>query len=149
MGEVPYPLDIEKVLKCPIPSECFMFKSAMAPFCLTFELVGGGKFTFIYKNGDDLRQDQLILGFFVLMDKLLKQVNLDYRLTPYQALACSKSDGFVEYVPSTKTFQSVVLKDYLQELIKKHPETAMENYIFSTSGYCAITYFFMIGDRHL
>jgi phosphatidylinositol 3-kinase len=111
--------------------------------------VGGGKFGFIYKNGDDLRQDQLILGFFVLMDKLLKQVNQDYKLTPYQALACSKSDGFVEFVPNTKTFQSVVLKNYLQELIKKHPETAMENYIFSTAGYCAITYFFLIGDRHL
>lgn len=32
---------------------------------------------------------------FGLMDNLLKKVNQDYKLTPYQALACSKSDGFV------------------------------------------------------
>jgi phosphatidylinositol kinase/protein kinase (PI-3 family) len=67
----------------------------MAPFKLTFQLTNGNKYSFIYKNGDDLRQDQLILGFFALMDKLLKQVNQDYKLTPYQALVCSKSDGFV------------------------------------------------------
>lgn len=90
-----YPLDIEKVLKCPIITECSIFSSAMAPFRLTFELTTGGKYGFIYKNGDDLRQDQLILGLFALMDKLLKQVNQDYKLTPYQALACSKSDGYV------------------------------------------------------
>lgn len=121
----------------------------MAPFRLTFELVKGGKYGFIYKNGDDLRQDQLILGMFALMDKTLKGVNQDYRLTPYQALACTKYDGYVEFVPHTKTFQSVVLKDYLAQLIKKKSETVMENYIFSIAGYCAITYFFMIGDRHL
>lgn len=91
----------------------------MAPFRLTFELVDGGKYGFIYKNGDDLRQDQLILCLFALMDKILKGVNQDYKLTPYQALACSRSDGFVEFVPKTKTFQSVSLKDHLQSLIKK------------------------------
>jgi phosphatidylinositol 3-kinase len=36
---------------------------------------------------------------FALMDRLLKGVNQDYRLTPYKALACSRSDGFVEFVP--------------------------------------------------
>lgn len=97
----------------------------MAPFRLTFELADGGKYGFIYKNGDDLRQDQLILGMFALMDKTLKGVNQDYRLTPYQALACTKSDGFVEFVPRTKTFQSIVLKDYLMQLIKKKSETVM------------------------
>ena len=33
------------------------------------------------------------------MDRLLKNVNQDYRLTPYKALACSRSDGYVEFVP--------------------------------------------------
>lgn len=88
-------------------------------------MVNGGKYGFIYKNGDDLRQDQLILGMFALMDKILKRVNQDYKLTPYQALACSRSDGFVEFVPRTKTFQSISLKEYLQQIIKKKSESAM------------------------
>ena len=61
MGLINFPLEIGIILKAPIPNECSIFSSAMAPFRLTFELAGGGKYTFIYKNGDDLRQDQLIL----------------------------------------------------------------------------------------
>lgn len=83
------------------------------------------------------------------MDKILKGVNQDYKLTPYKALACSKSDGYVEFVPKTKTFQDVNLKDYIQNLIKIKSEQVMENYVFSNAGYCAMTYFFIIGDRHL
>ena len=82
------------------------------------------------------------------MDKILKGVNQDYKLTPYQTLACSKVDGFVEFVGRTRTFQGTELKDYVQQLVKKKPES-MDNYVFSTAGYCAMTYFFIIGDRHL
>ena len=83
------------------------------------------------------------------MDRLLKGVNQDYRLTPYKALACSRSDGYVEFVPETKTFQSIILKEYLTQLIQEKSPLVMENYVFSCAGYCAITYFFGIGDRHL
>lgn len=121
----------------------------MAPFKLAYETSTGDRYDFMYKNGDDLRQDQLILEMFSLMDKLLKGVNQDYKLTPYKALACSKSDGFVEFVPRTRTFQDTNLKEYLQALIQKKSEVIMENYVFSTAGYCAMTYFFIIGDRHL
>ena len=34
----------------------------------------------IFKSGDDLRQDQLIMQMISLMDSLLKRVNLDLRL---------------------------------------------------------------------
>lgn len=43
----------------------------------------------MFKAGDDLRQDQLILQLITLMDRLLRKENLDLKLTPYNALACS------------------------------------------------------------
>lgn len=32
----------------------------------------------MYKNGDDLRQDQLVMQLFIYMDRALKSVNQDY-----------------------------------------------------------------------
>lgn len=46
--------------------------------------MGGGRYQVIYKRGDDLRQDQLVVQIFSLMDRLLKRENLDLRLTPYR-----------------------------------------------------------------
>ncbi len=54
---------------------------------------------------------------FVLMDRLLKGVKQDCRLTPYKALACSKSDGFIEFVDNTTTFQDIKIKEYLNKLV--------------------------------
>jgi Phosphatidylinositol 3- and 4-kinase len=42
------------------------------------------RYIIIYKVGDDLRQDQLVLQMFLLMDRLLKRENLDLKLTPYR-----------------------------------------------------------------
>ena len=41
----------------------------------------------IYKKGDDLRQDQLVVQMISLMDRLLKREALDLRLTPYRSVA--------------------------------------------------------------
>ena len=49
---------------------------------------GGGdapRYSLIFKVGDDLRQDQLVVQLFELMDRLLKRENLDLRLTPYRS----------------------------------------------------------------
>lgn len=144
-----YPMDVSVVLLEPIIEECTVFSSAMAPMKLTFLVQGEKKFSFLFKSGDDLRQDQMVLEMFALMDRLLKGVNQDYKLTPYKALACSKSDGFVEFVPDTRTFQETNLTKYLQKLVEEKSADVMQNYVFSCAGYCAITYFFGIGDRHL
>lgn len=42
------------------------------PVCFSWSQV-------IFKSGDDLRQDQLIMQMISLMDSLLKRVNLDLR----------------------------------------------------------------------
>ena len=47
------------------------------------------RYALIYKTGDDLRQDQLVVQLFELMDGLLKRENLDLRLTPYRCAAPS------------------------------------------------------------
>ena len=47
----------------------------------------------MFKLGDDLRQDQLILQLITLMDRLLRRENLDLKLTPYNVLACSGNHG--------------------------------------------------------
>lgn len=54
----------------------------------------------IMKNGDDLRQDQLVIQLFSLMDRLLRKENLDLRLLPYSVLATSKEEGMIQFVPS-------------------------------------------------
>ena len=57
----------------------------------------------VYKNGDDLRQDQLVLMLFKLMDSLLKEVNLDFKFTSYKCIAVTKEVGFMEFVSNSET----------------------------------------------
>ncbi len=42
------------------------------------------RYRIIFKEGDDLRQDQLVMQMIRLMDRELKQTGLDLRLTPYR-----------------------------------------------------------------
>merc|ERR1712217_597919 len=74
------------------------------------------------KEGDDLRQDQLILQLIVLMDSILKKYGLDLQLTPYQVIALSTNDGIIEFVPESSNI-STILKDYennIQQFFRAH-----------------------------
>jgi len=74
-----------------VAKECIVFKSAIQPMRLAFNVrkfakdwkVGDDlpeitKSYAVFKNGDDVRQDQLILQLFNIMDALLKKVNIDF-----------------------------------------------------------------------
>ncbi len=107
LGEgVEYALDPGLVLFRAIPERCRVFSSAMAPFLLTFES-SRGEVRFMYKNGDDLRQDQLVMQLFMYMDGVLRAVNQDYNLITYKILAFNRSEGFLEFVDNTITMQDV------------------------------------------
>lgn len=122
----------------------------------------GPMYKVMVKNGDDLRQDQLIMQMFTLMDRLLKKVNLDLKLTPYRILATGANDGLMEFVQDSYPVSYVVEKfDSPQVLsfLRKHqpdpsaefgvsPE-ALSTYVKSVAGYCVLTYLLGIGDRHL
>ncbi|KRX01351.1 Protein kinase-like domain [Pseudocohnilembus persalinus] len=115
---------MKKEGKEPVPEQTLVFKSAMAPLKTTWKVKNQDtneeqKLEFIYKTGDDLRLDQLILQVFQFMENIFKDINLDFKLTPYKVLACSKSDGFMEFVPDTVTLQSITTdqKKYKHTLV--------------------------------
>lgn len=90
-----------------VSSECSIFASAVQPVKLVFATSNGGKEALIVKNGDDMRQDALVLQMIRLMDQMLKDVGHDFHFTAYKVLACSTNDGWMEFVPST-TLQKVL-----------------------------------------
>ena len=166
------PIDPRLKIKGTISDKCTVFKSAKCPVKYTFQVTEDTKrfnnhddkdfMRIMFKYGDDLRQDQLILQMINYMDSLLKNVHLDYEFTTYKALATSKSDGFVEFVPNSKTIFDIKkeynnqIRAFYEEISKKNGETneedlnkKLDSYINSCAGYCVVTYILGIGDRHL
>ncbi|XP_073105660.1 phosphatidylinositol 3-kinase, root isoform isoform X4 [Elaeis guineensis] len=142
-----------------VPSESSIFKSALHPLRLTCRTASGGTCKLIFKKGDDLRQDQLVIQMVTLMDRLLKLENLDLHLTPYRVLATGQDEGMMEFIPSSSLAQILSehrsIVNYLQ---KFHPDEdgpfgitaqCLETFIKSCAGYSVITYILGIGDRHL
>ena len=160
------PINPELKVKGAISSKCTVFKSAKCPVKYSFNVTQDTKqnnhhednehIAIMFKYGDDLRQDQLILQMINYMDSLLKKIHLDYEFTIYKTLATSKSDGFVEFVPNSKTIYDIIktktMREYYEEL-SNHNENELnkklESYINSCAGYCVVTYILGIGDRHL
>lgn len=142
-----------------VPSESSIFKSALHPLRLTFRTDSGGTCKMIFKKGDDIRQDQLVVQMVSLMDRLLKLENLDLHLTPYKVLATGQDEGLLEFIPSRSLAQ--ILSEHrsiISHLQKFHPDehgpfgitaTCLETFIKSCAGYSVITYILGIGDRHL
>ena len=112
----------------------------------------------LFKHGDDLRQDQLVLQMIRFMDFLLRSVNVDLRFTSYQTLATTKDDGFVEFVDHSETIFDILAShgdkigrylDKCSEELGGGRDRIQENFIRSCAGYCAVTYILGVGDRHL
>ena len=165
-----YSLPIAPQLKVSgvLPEKCNVFKSSMCPVKYYFKIsdetqVYSNKedkegFEVMFKYGDDLRQDQLILQMFNYMDILLKKVHLDFEFTTYQVLATSKIDGFVEFVPNSTTIFDILgkynksISPFLQKCSdENHIELnkVISSFVNSSAGYCVVTYLLGIGDRHL
>jgi len=175
---LPFPVDPSVSLLQVLPEQCSLLRSAMIPAVLTCQVQGSGDSPgdkrlkkIMFKEGDDLRQDQLVLQLMVLMDSILKKYGLDLELTPYRVIALSANDGIIEFVPNASNI-STILKDHNNDIKQyfrtHHPygdgdsaggygphnsygimPKVLKNFILSSAGYCVITYILGIGDRHL
>lgn len=156
---IPLPLEPQVKIRGIIPETATLFKSALMPAQLFFKTEDGGKYPVIFKHGDDLRQDQLILQIISLMDKLLRKENLDLKLTPYKVLATSTKHGFMQFIQSVPVAEVLDTEGSIQNFFRKHAPSetgpygisaeVMDTYVKSCAGYCVITYILGVGDRHL
>lgn len=167
---LPLPLDAAFRARRINTAACSVFKSNLYPLLIWFEAdtettpghdsdttpPKPQEYALIFKSGDDLRQDQLVLQLFQLMDRLLLNENLDLKMTPYRVLATAPKEGMVQFIKS-KTLATIV-NEYgtLNEYLRKSGEgeggsmeDKMDRFVRSCAGYCVVTYILGVGDRHL
>jgi len=161
MAPLPLPLNGNIEVVGIIPEKASIFKSNLSPLLLYFSCSDGSEYPIIFKDGDDLRQDQLVIQLFTLMDRLLRQENLDVKLTPYPVLATGAQQGMMQYIPS-KTIASIVSENgtLLNYMRAHYPDegsvgtygvdpAVIDAFVRSCAGYCVVTYLLGVGDRHL
>ena len=93
----------------PPPHECRVMGSKMAPLWLVFEnafpdeFENKTKFTVLWKEGDDLRQDQLTLQVMATMDILWKMEGYDMNMVLYKCVSTGSMEGMLEIVENATT----------------------------------------------
>ncbi|KAH7927966.1 putative atypical/PIKK/PI3K protein kinase [Leucogyrophana mollusca] len=158
---LPLPLNARIEITGIIAEKSSVFKSNLYPFLLYFQCSDGTEFPVIFKDGDDMRQDQLVIQLFTLMDQLLRKENLDLKLSPYDVLATGPLQGMAQFIPS-KTIAAIVSEHgtLLNYLRANNPDegsvgtysvepSVIDTFVRSCAGYCVVTYLLGVGDRHL
>ncbi|KRY46101.1 Serine/threonine-protein kinase SULU [Trichinella britovi] len=140
-----------------------IYRSLTCPVKVSFRTVSSN-FDVMYKSGDDLRQDSLVLQMIRLMDHLWLKENLDLRMVVFRILPLQDKKGVIELVKNSKTLREIqveeggmtgVLRDDLIQkwLQKQNPseleyQIALKNFRLSCAGWSVGTYVLGIGDRH-
>lgn len=167
---LPLPLDPTVQITGCYPDDANVFKSTLSPLLLSFKTTKNEKYSLIFKSGDNLRQDQLVIQIISLMDRLLLKENLNLQLSPYRILATGALSGAVQFVasaPLSTILGSAKYKGSILEYLRKNNpcpppqpgmpnngilgvrKEAMQTYVRSCAGYCVITYLLGVGDRHM
>ncbi|XP_056132191.1 phosphatidylinositol 4,5-bisphosphate 3-kinase catalytic subunit gamma isoform [Lampris incognitus] len=118
----------------------------------------------IFKDGDDLRQDMLILQILLIMESIWEIESLDLSLLPYGCISTGNRIGMIEIVKdattianiqqsvvgSTGAFKDEILYQWLRDKCVSEDkfQQAVERFLYSCGGYCVATYVLGIGDRH-
>uniref|UniRef100_A0A8C2ZVN2 Phosphatidylinositol 4,5-bisphosphate 3-kinase catalytic subunit gamma isoform n=1 Tax=Cyclopterus lumpus TaxID=8103 RepID=A0A8C2ZVN2_CYCLU len=118
----------------------------------------------IFKDGDDLRQDMLILQILLIMESIWETETLDLCLLPYGCISTGNRIGMIEIVKdattianiqqsvvgSTGAFKDEILSQWLRDKCVSEDkfQQAVERFLYSCGGYCVATYVLGIGDRH-
>ncbi|XP_032810380.2 phosphatidylinositol 4,5-bisphosphate 3-kinase catalytic subunit gamma isoform isoform X2 [Petromyzon marinus] len=149
--------------------KCKIMASKKKPLWLEFSSGdptwrGDSSIAIIFKHGDDLRQDMLILQILVIMESIWESESLDLGLLPYGCISTGDKIGMIEVVRDATTiaqiqqsrvgntgaFRDELLHQWLRDKcpIEAKYTQALERFVQSCAGYCVATYVLGIGDRH-
>ena len=62
---------------------------------------------FMFKSGDDLRQDNLVLQFFKIMDKIWNKSDQDLSMVCYDVMESGFETGYIEFIGNATTITSI------------------------------------------
>lgn len=147
-------------------NSCSFYNSLTVPIKLIFNPIDSSceKYSSIYKIGDDLRQDQIVLQLFASMDKIWKSNDFDFRLSLFNVVQTQERCGFIEMITESETLREIesrsgtikgpLSESSLYDWLRLHNSSerefriALENLTYSCAAYCVATYILGIGDRH-
>ncbi|XP_061219880.1 phosphatidylinositol 3-kinase C2 domain-containing subunit gamma isoform X2 [Neopsephotus bourkii] len=144
---------------------CSYFTSNAFPLKISFVNANAPSenINIIFKIGDDLRQDMLVLQIIRVMDSIWLQEGLDMQMIIYRCLSTGKDQGLVQMVPDATTLakihrESGLIGPLKENTIKKwfrhhHPlessyQEAIRNFFYSCAGWCVVTFILGVCDRH-
>jgi phosphatidylinositol 3-kinase len=134
------------------PQDIRVFASKLRPVMLSFVLDDGQRYRVIFKIGDDMQQDQLIIQLFEVMDHVFQRASLRLPITAYRTLAFSPTFGCCQFIDNSRAIRDInaagqKIRDFLEE--DHEPiEPKIEKFTASLAAYCVMTYVLKIGDRH-
>ncbi|CAB3256692.1 unnamed protein product [Arctia plantaginis] len=157
------PLALHKYVHDVDIKSCMYFASNTLPLKINFIGSDNAVIPAMFKVGDDLRQDSLVLQVIKVMDSLWLKAELDLRIVTFQALPTSDKRGMIEIVSEAETLRAIQTewgltgsfkdKPIAEWLAKHNPseleyQRARDNFTASCAGYSVATYLLGICDRH-
>lgn len=106
------PLHPRTYWKSVVVEDCRVMSSKKRPLLLHLEnaKIQHGSSHMIFKAGDDLRQDQLVLQILRVMDDLWRESGLELCLSPYACVSTGNDIGLIEVVEDAETLASIIYK---------------------------------------
>lgn len=138
------PLDPDVVVVDVVPEMSKVFKSSLSPLKITFKTSSGDLYPLMYKVGDDLRQDQLVVQIISLMNEMLMNENVDAKLLPYHIIATGPHEGAIQFIPNDTMANILSVHHGILPFLKSHyPDDkqdlgvqswVMDNFVKSCAG---------------